>query len=637
MLPSRNQVLYEEQKQKMKAKLNVFTPFKTVAAYFPAIINNKTKNIFPKELYCDLLDINKKTNYKIILKQTNFKDLNSILMKKLESWDKENLGNQKKDPEFLYNSLLHRYKIQNLDDEIKQLNLLNDMIKSKSNFNKFIEGNKTNNKILEEFFEKKNKEQGSILKYNIAKTNTKFNVSLFLTKTQKDIEQDFGVDSQTLNAMNNDEVNSDFYASVIRNNLKYENQLRDELMTVNNFIFDKKFEKKKLMKKLNEIYNEQTKSTREYHDLVNEINYGFEKFQDDFKHKKKKTPKFSQTKTNSKSILYGMRLLKQLNQSENFEQYSKTTTRKLQLQIDLKKYKEEYFKKMRELEIEKEEKQREIKDIDEELSYYKEVNNVLFEEHKQYYLDILKKGYDTRGEGLIWVVRNLLELEINLEYHHFPKFLTHEEIDFLIKRADISLESKQLKIIMNILKKKQSDIASKDNLKKLKEASEILNNKSKDNPNSDRSYRTIDYSSDNLHNYLRVKAQIDKKFLKIYAKNSDMFNRVYTERELEEDKLVQIIEALKQGLFGRFKADKKEKEIIKIFKGDATRRQIFSLLLYIRKRLDVLQFVSDQIINDMITSFKEKEKFTEDNKLSVKVSMQNELVKKCLFGANMYV
>ena len=55
------------------------------------------------------------------------------------------------------------------------------------------------------------------------------------------------------------------------------------------------------MKKLNEIYNEETKSTREYHYLFNEINYGFEKFQDDFKHKKK-TPKFSQTKTNSKSI-----------------------------------------------------------------------------------------------------------------------------------------------------------------------------------------------------------------------------------------------------------------------------------------------------------------------------------------------
>ena len=59
-------------------------------------------------------------------------------------------------------------------------------------------------------------------------------------------------------------------------------------MTINNIIFDKKFEKKDLMKKLNEIYNEETKSTREYHYLFNEINYGFEKFQDDFKHKKKR-------------------------------------------------------------------------------------------------------------------------------------------------------------------------------------------------------------------------------------------------------------------------------------------------------------------------------------------------------------
>ena len=88
---------------------------------------------------------------------------------------------------------------------------------------------------------------------------------------------------------------------------------------------------------------------------------------------------------------------------------------------------------MKQLEIEKEAKQKLIKNIDEELLFYKEVNKILIEEHKQYYLNILKKGYDTRGEGLIWVVRNLLELQINLEYHHFPKFLIHEEIDYIIK------------------------------------------------------------------------------------------------------------------------------------------------------------------------------------------------------------
>ena len=40
--------------------------------------------------------------------------------------------------------------------------------------------------------------------------------------------KDFGVDKKTLTAMNNQEVNSDFYTKVIKNNLKYENQLYDE-------------------------------------------------------------------------------------------------------------------------------------------------------------------------------------------------------------------------------------------------------------------------------------------------------------------------------------------------------------------------------------------------------------------------
>ena len=53
--------LLAERKEKSQPELNVFTPFKTVAAFFPAVINNKTKNIFPKESYCDLVNLPKKT------------------------------------------------------------------------------------------------------------------------------------------------------------------------------------------------------------------------------------------------------------------------------------------------------------------------------------------------------------------------------------------------------------------------------------------------------------------------------------------------------------------------------------------------------------------------------------------------
>ena len=638
MFPTRKSVLISQQLEKSKPNLSIFTPFKTVAEFFPAVINNKTKNIFPKELYCDLVDLNKKTNYKVILKESTHKDINSILMKKLELWDKEHLENREENTELLYKKLYIRYKNKNLEAELQKLELLNDMIKSKKNFNKIMESNEGTNKILDEFFEKKNKEQGSILKNNISKTKSRFNFSLFLTKTQKDIEQDFGVDSKTINAMNSKELDSDYYTKVIKNNLKYENQLHDELITVNNDIYDKKSEKKDLSKKINEIYLEENRLTTQYHELVKEQKKGLDKFQDDYYERNKKKNKSNKlyslnkmvkmSSKASKAIKTGISLYKKISQKNDFYKIASTASKKHEMDLEIKAFKENYFSKMRELNIEKEQKLKEIKLIEEELSFYKQVNEVLIEEHKIYYLNILKNGYDTRAEGLIWVVRNLLELQINLEYHHFPKFLTHEEIDFILKRADMSLESKQLKIIMKILKKKQNELKEREDLKKLNEATLILSRKKTDDSQSERLYYSnIEYNN----NFLRVKAEIDKKFIGVYSRHQDMFNRINAERGIEEAKIIELIHSLRQGLFGRFKTDKNEKQILKIFKTNNTQRQIFSLLLYIRKRLDVLQYVSEKIIEEQIKSFKEKESFFEDNN-TIKVYMQNELVKKCLFG-----
>ena len=639
MFPTRKSVLMSQQLEKSTPNLSIFTPFKTVAEFFPAVINNKTKNIFPKELYCDLVDLNKKTNYKVILKESTHKDINSLIMKKLELWDKEHLENKEENTELLYKKLYIRYKNKNLEGELKKLELLNDMIKSKKNFNKIMDSNEGSNKILDEFFEKKNKEQGSILKNNIAKTKSRFNFSLFLTKTQKDIEQDFGVDSKTINAMNSQELDSDFYTKVIKNNLKYENQLYNELMTVNNDIYDKKSEKKDLAKRINEIYLEEGRLTTQYQDLIKEQKKGLDKFQDEYYEKNKRKNKSNKlsslnkvknlTSKANKAIKLGINLYKKISQKNDFFKNASTISRKHQMDLEIKMFKENYFSKMRELNIEKEQKLKEIKLIEEELSFYKQVNEILIEEHKIYYLNILKNGYDTRAEGLIWVVRNLLELQINLEYHHFPKFLTHEEIDFIIKRADMSLESKQLKIIMKILKKKQIELKEKEDLKKLNEASLILTRKKKDDDSQSERlfYSNIEYNND----LLRVKAEIDRRFIGVYSRHQDMFNRLNAERGIEEAKIIELIHSLRQGLFGRFKTDKNEKQILKIFKTNNTQRQIFSLLLYIRKRLDVLQYVSEKIIEEQIKAFKDKEEFYEDNN-TIKAYMQNELVKKCLFG-----
>ena len=303
--------------------------------------------------------------------------------------------------------------------------------------------------------------------------------------------------------------------------------------------------------------------------------------------------------------------------------------------MEINKFKMNYFIKMKELDEEKKEKEKEIKLMDEELSYYKQVNEVLIKEHKIYYLNILKNGYDTRAEGLIWVIRNLLELQINLEYHHFPKFLTHEEIDFLLKRADISLESKQLKIIMKILRKNQLELKQKENLNKLNEVNLFIAKKKNSNDSDSEKlyYSNIEYNN----TLMKVKAEIDKKFINLYSRNIDMLNRINAERGIEEAKIIELIKSLREGLFGRFKTDKNEKQIFKIFKTNNLTRKIFSLLLYIRKRLDVLQYVNEKLIQEQIKIFKEKEIHNDEINNSIRAYMQNELVKKCLFGTSINV
>ena len=61
-------------------------------------------------------------------------------------------------------------------------------------------------------------------------------------------------------------------------------------------------------------------------------------------------------------------------------------------------------------------------------------------------------------------MKNLIELQVNLEYQHFPKYFTHEQIDFLKNLAFINLEENELKIIISVLKKRQSNERMNDNI-----------------------------------------------------------------------------------------------------------------------------------------------------------------------------
>lgn len=88
---------------------------------------------------------------------------------------------------------------------------------------------------------------------------------------------------------------------------------------------------------------------------------------------------------------------------------------------------------------------------------YKELNN----QQTQYYLNILKKGTDTRTEGLSWVVKRLMELNIPIDSSIFPGYLDQEQIDYIIQISKLGFESIQLKQILESLRERQNGIKIK--------------------------------------------------------------------------------------------------------------------------------------------------------------------------------
>ena len=88
---------------------------------------------------------------------------------------------------------------------------------------------------------------------------------------------------------------------------------------------------------------------------------------------------------------------------------------------------------------------------------FKELNN----QQTQYYLNILKKGTDTRTEGLSWVVKRLMELNIPIDNSIFPGYLDQEQIDYIIQISKLGFESAQLKQILEALRNRQSDLKLK--------------------------------------------------------------------------------------------------------------------------------------------------------------------------------
>jgi len=574
-------------------------------------------------------------NFKKKREEDETKDLSII--KRLDRWDKEHcyINKDKENVSMLYKNLINYYQSNNLINEEKNIKIMNNMLKVKPSFKQYlINGFSSNNKFLKEIM-MRSPTRRTVAKEE--KKNHKNKEQKYLYKSHlssNDINKNNNEDAFTklLNKKEEENNINDFFSiKIMKEKLKYEKDLYKKLLFVNNLLFSKKFIKEEKKNELEGIYETKNKLIIDYHDKFNKDIKQYWLRYDEYDYNfKKKIEILSPGNIEERSIKKKASGSFKNNYIKNMEYIKKNRINYLNSEI-LKKQKElkkEYIEKFKEINDRIIVLEKDLKIINDELSYYKHINDELLRECKTYYLDILKKGTDIRKDGLLWVVKNLIEIQVNLEYQHFPKHFTHEQIDFLKNLAFINLEENELKIIISILKKRQSNERMNDNIKRMNLVDALMTNR-KSSGNNNKLIK-IERSE--------IEIELTNRFNKIYQNNENAL-RITLDKNEEDIKIKNILIQIKKGLYTIDDINQKKKNfindnknsILDAFMGKTKDKDLFSLILRIRNRLNELDYIKKNMIQKEKENYLDSIKVIGHNPYVNKESIK-EIIRKSLFG-----
>jgi hypothetical protein len=668
------QMSYLKKKKKLEINPTYFDIKKTKS-------NNNDIDLYIKEDY-ENLNINRDNEY-------------SNLIKKLDRWDEDNCLVKSNDKITLYNNLNNFYKKKSMFQELKNLNTMESLLKSKTNYDK-------------------------LLKDRLDYKNNKINSDILVPKNGKDHKNLFNHNYKRNERNRKAEINKFQFETddlrLLSEKIKYETQLHNDLIFVNSILYNKKLLKTENLKRLEELYNARAELKNAYDKNYNYNMKDYWSRYDEYEHRYKKLENLitSQSKKdleneendkenlnekdkeeeidnnqikdeeekNNKETLEKMdnstdennirnknrkfhytspsprkksnrkvatntdvgikrthnrklsssqtKFMKEM----NFIKATKINTINFEMKKKMERLRLDYQKKIKEIDEIQVNLEEEIKINKNEISYYKQVNEELIKEYRNYYLKILKKGNDHRKEGLVWVVKNLLELQINLEYQHFPKYLTHEQIDYLIELAHLLLEQSELIIIIKVLRKKQTTTYIDENIQAYNMLDKYMEEHIKEKNITGNNKRKSLMGDKNIYekNMYAIIDEIDKKFDKVYKNNKEIVKH-YLEKNEEDVKLRNALEHIKKGLYNSDKFIKENQaSILDAFIGNSKNKDFFSFILNIRNRLNQLEVIITNLIKKEKDYYIEQiQKYNSATK-NFDINFYKEVIKKSLFG-----
>ncbi len=136
---------------------------------------------------------------------------------------------------------------------------------------------------------------------------------------------------------------------------------------------------------------------------------------------------------------------------KNLDEFSRVNARRNQLQEEKGKIQEKIEKKQKK--IDGNMKKQEL--IQSDYEAIRRDMQVTRQEQYQHYYNSLKRGMDCRKEGLIWVIKALWCLKLDVPLTRFPDFLDALAIEYLLEAAKLDIKKNELHAVLNDLRLEQ--------------------------------------------------------------------------------------------------------------------------------------------------------------------------------------
>lgn len=453
------------------------------------------------------------------------------------------------------------------------------------------------NKHLHDFFKKIDEEQKAIFNQSLNINKKQFNFNVFakgVSETEEDtITKPVG-------------TSIDFYREVMRDKVKVEEFMRNDLSSVAETLYSKKKKKKRIMQEMIDTINELNNNENKRKEvLLNADKYGRKS---DFNPEtKQEPPTIKKHNSQAQNIINKQLRLVHSNEVTHTIKTLHNERQEINIKIDMLN--------------------KDLTIIDEEIRYLKVRINNKINDHRKYNFDILKKGIDVRRDGIVWVVVRLIELKAYIEYSKFPKFLTPDQIEFILLIAYKQHELSELIQLFQVLKKKQKEMRDSHQHEKTSSTNLKLTE-----PNSHYQKNFKDDSDDKLFSHSNYGSCLNE----IYAKYENVINICLNETS-EDQYIKSIARELHDKIVKSYTNENSNEgsdtlyflpgSLAEFFNESNKFRQYFDDIYYLNTQISKKEIEMKEIKKNQMKKFKK-----ESEMRAVRNSIEHEMTFAALFG-----